>query len=69
MAHNSSKTTQRNWKNSDSPPNNDESWKTRPSAETASDEGQNEKLTREHQREENAPGLKLKTARKAVRHR
>jgi len=34
-----------------------EKWKTRPSTETTSDEGENARLAREHRAEENAPAV------------
>jgi len=47
MAHSSSKPSDRNWKPADTASRIDESWKTRPSAETTGDEGHNVKVARE----------------------
>lgn len=44
-----------------------EKWKTRPSTETTSDEGENARLAREHRAEENAPAAPDERAPDPVR--
>jgi hypothetical protein len=46
-----------------------EKWKTRPSTETTSDEGENARLAREHRAEENAPAASDEKAPDPVRKR
>jgi hypothetical protein len=55
MAHDSSTPANRRLKKPESAPNRDEKWKTSPSTETTSDEGNNARLAEEHERQENSP--------------
>jgi hypothetical protein len=55
MAHNSSNPTNRKLRKPESSPTLDERWKTSPSTETTSDEGQNARLAERRKREENTP--------------
>jgi hypothetical protein len=55
MGHKSSDPRQINSQSPHTPETEDESWKTRPSIETAGDEGENARVAQERQIDENAP--------------
>jgi hypothetical protein len=55
MAHSSSTPSNRRLKKPESPPNLDERWKTSPSTEVTSDQGQNARLARARKEDENTP--------------